>query len=304
MINKENSNIRAGDIISKSMELNSDFTIRANLQVIERIPDTTKYGDPYFHFILGDNTGRLRANRFIKNDEVLEEIQDLYEIGNIFEIKGEYRKRFGSITIREERILNSNEFDLSDFVPQLNIDIVKMREILEETIINIQNDKLKTLLIKIFEDDNIKTKYIECPSSVGQHHSYKYGNLEHTISMIRIFKEMEQFYNRNANLDVDLIYTGIILHDIGKINEFTTNNDLPIRTGMGLIGHLNLGADLVLRFIREINDFPKDLENRILHLILSHHGRKEWGTIVVPQFTEAEILHYLDMIDSRFKKIE
>lgn len=93
----------------------------------------------------------------------MEEIQDLYEIGNIFEIKGEYRKRFGSITIREERILNSNEFDLSDFVPQLNIDIVKMREILKKTIINIQNDKLKTLLIKIFEDDDIKTTYIKCP---------------------------------------------------------------------------------------------------------------------------------------------
>lgn len=296
--------LKANDILLKTNELNTDFTVRANLQVIERIPDITRPGNPYFHLVLGDITRKVRAVKFAKDSEELEALRNIFEIGNIVNIVGLYGQRFASINISEERILNRNEFNLNNFIAQSNVNIDTLVEFLGETIESIQNDKLKTLLIKIFEDDDIKTKYIKCPSSVGQHHSYKYGNLEHTISMIRMFRELEQFYNRNTNLDVDLIYTGIILHDIGKINEFTTNNDLPIRTGMGLIGHVNLGADLVLRFIREINDFPKDLENRILHLILSHHGRKEWGTVVVPLFTEAEILHYLDMIDSRFKKIE
>jgi len=86
---------------------------------------------------------------------------------------------------------------------------------------------LKELLDKIFSDNDIKTKFIECPSSVKKDHPYKFGNLEHTIGMIKIFENLETFYNRSTNLDVDLIYTGIILHDIGKIYEYYIYNGIP-----------------------------------------------------------------------------
>jgi 3'-5' exoribonuclease len=120
--------------------------------------------------------------------------------------------------------------------------------------------------------------------------------------MINIFDNLVNYYERNTLLDTDLIYTGIILHDIGKIFEFCLNNDLPMKTIEGkLHGHLILGDQFVSKVLKRIDNFPKDLENRIRHLILSHHGKIEWNSVVKPQIPEAEILHLLDMIDSRFK---
>ena len=120
--------------------------------------------------------------------------------------------------------------------------------------------------------------------------------------MIKLFEQLVKYYNRNTNLDVDLIYAGIILHDIGKIYEIQLYNGLPKGNSKGILyGHLVCGDHLVSKFIKEIDGFPKDIENKLRHLILSHHGKKEWDSVVEPQFPEAEILHYLDMIDSRFK---
>ena len=120
--------------------------------------------------------------------------------------------------------------------------------------------------------------------------------------MINIFDQMVSYYKRNTLLDVDLIYTGIILHDIGKIFEFDLNNDLPMKSIEGkLYGHLILGDQYVSKVLKGIGKVSKDLENKIRHLILSHHGKIEWNSVVEPQFPEAEILHLLDMIDSRFK---
>jgi len=264
---------------------------------------TTKYGKPYLILTLRDVTNNLRnVKKWLSDEKELEDQRKLFEIGNILEIDGKFEVNYKSVIIDNARILSSNEFNLDEFVILPKIDERELLKCLDETISKIRSELLKKLLDKIFSDIDIKTKFLECPSSVVKHHPYKYGNLEHTIGMIKIFENLEAFYNRNTNLDVDLIYTGILLHDIGKIYEYYIHNGIPkTNPEYSLIGHLILGDQLVLKFIKEIRDFPKDLENRIRHIILSHHGRKEWGSPVEPQFPEAEILHYLDMIDSRFK---
>ncbi|MFX0102150.1 MAG: family 1 glycosylhydrolase, partial [Candidatus Hodarchaeota archaeon] len=92
--------------------------------------------------------------------------------------------------------------------------------------------------------------------------------------------------------------------DIGKSYEHTMEKGIPqVAPGMSLIGHIALGDQIVKKAIDEMESFPKDLEKKIRHIILSHHGRKEWDAIVEPQFAEAEIVHYLDMVDSRFKMV-
>jgi len=295
--------LKANEIISKSIEAQSNFQFKSKLQVTNQSTGTTKHGDPYLILTLRDTTSELRrVNKWISSKMELEYYRKLFEIGNILEIEGTFSKEYGSISIDKVRELSITEINLDDFVISPKIDEKELIKVLNETISNIKNEKLKSLLEIIFNDNDVKTKFIECPSSVEKHHPYKYGNLEHTIGMIKIFENLEAFYNRNTNLDVDLIYTGIILHDIGKIYEYYIYNGIPkTNPEYSLIEHLILGDQLVLKFIKEIRDFPKDLENRIRHLILSHHGRKEWGSPIEPQFPEAEILHYLDMIDSRFK---
>lgn len=295
--------LKANEILQKVKKTQHDFDFRSKLQVIDQITKRTQNGRPYLVITLRDISNEIpNVKKWTRNEE--EYIQDLktFEVGNILELNATYNRKYNSAEIAYARKLDSNEFNVEDFVkfPEINVKI--LIENLYNIISKIQNNKLKHLLEMIFADEEIKKKYIECPSSIIKHHAYKYGNLEHTVGMIKLFEQLVKYYNRNTNLDVDLIYAGIILHDIGKIYEIQLYNGLPKGNSKGILyGHLVCGDHLVSKFIKEIDGFPKDIENKLRHLILSHHGKKEWDSVVEPQFPEAEMLHYLDMIDSRFK---
>ncbi len=295
--------LTANEIIIKAKESPSDFNFKTRLFIVKHVKKTTKQGKPYLNITLRDTTGEIP--NFIKwtsGEKEFIKVLNEFEIGNILEFSAKFDKKYGSSAIINYRILNSTEYDIKDYVESPKIDGSALYDEITKTISKLHNKKLKELLERVFSDEGIKQKFIECPSSIINHHAYKYGNLEHTVGMIKIFEQLIDYYKRNTLLNVDLIYAGIILHDIGKIYEITLNNSLPKRKNDGInYGHIVLGDHLISNFINEIEDFPKDLENKIRHLILSHHGKKEWDSVVEPQIYEAEILHYLDMIDSRFK---
>lgn len=294
--------LKAADIILKATNSQSNFNFKTKLQVIEQTQKIAKNMKPYLIVTLRDSTNELRnVKKWIDNVNDLEAQSQKLAVGNILEIDGTYDGTYGP-NIRKSTELKRDEINIHDFVNQPELDKGALIGVIFEVISNIKNELLKKFLEDIFKDENIKIKYIECPSSIKFHHSYKYGNLEHTVGMIKIFRQLVTHYNRNTNLDIDLIYTGIIVHDIGKLLEYELNNEIPrIIKGSDLHGHLILGTQLVSRYMNKIDNFPKDLKNRIRHMILSHHGKEEWDSIVKPQFPEAELLHYLDMIDSRFK---
>lgn len=298
-----NTFLKAEQIVEKIKKTSISFQFKSRMQVIDQSVATTKTGNPYLVISFRDITDTLRnVKRWLNDERELEAQQKIFEIGKILEIDCEFDKKYSSITVRDATILSLNEYNLEDFVAFPIIDENDLIEYVFETISNIRNSKIKKLLEEIFNNNDIKSRYIECPSSISKHHGYKHGNLEHSVNMIKLFKTLEDSYNRNTNLDVDLIYAGIILHDIGKIYEYSIYNGVPaIIPGSNLYGHPVLGVELVSKFMSKISGFPKDLKNKVRHLILSHHGKKEWGSIVEPQFPEAEFLHYLDMVDSRYK---
>ncbi|MHA1293480.1 MAG: HD domain-containing protein [Promethearchaeota archaeon] len=296
--------LKAEDIFSKVKNATDDFYFKSTLQITGVEIRQTKQGNPYFVINLRDKTQELKVKKFVnlENGENFEDLRKILDIGNIIEFTGKFQKNWNSIQINKVNKLNAGEYALDDFFLPSTINVNKLINVMDTTISKIKDEKLKQLLEKIFSDEDIRIKFIECPSSIQGHHSYKYGNLEHTVSMIKIFENLENYYEQNTLVNIDLIYAGILLHDIGKILEYSIVNGIPkINTEQRLIGHLILGDLLVLEFINKVEDFPKDLENKIRHLILSHHGRKEWNSPVEPQIIEAEVLHYIDMIDSRFK---
>ncbi len=295
--------LTANEIIIKAKESPNDFNFKTRLFIVKHVKKTTKQGKPYLNITLRDTTGEIpNFIRWTSGEKEFIKVLNEFEIGNILEFSAKFDKKYGSSAITNYRILNSTEYDIKDYVESPKIDGSALYDEITKTISKLYNKKLKELLERVFSDEGIKQKFIECPSSIINHHAYKYGNLEHTVGMIKIFEQLIDYYKRNTLLNVDLIYAGIILHDIGKIYEITLNNSLPKRKNEGInYGHIVLGDNLISNFINEIEDFPKDLENKIRHLILSHHGKKEWDSVVEPQIYEAEILHYLDMIDSRFK---
>lgn len=297
-----NDFLTADEILKKAKESKADFKFKTKLLVIEQIEVPRKNNNPFLKLILKDKTNELRnVRKWLNNPEELKDQKIQLAVGNILEITGEYNKRWG-INITSVKILNPVEYKLEDFTQSIARDKGELINILSKTISSIQDNKLKKLLELMFSNDEIKSKFYICPSSIKNHHAYKHGNLEHTVGMLKIFQQLEKYYNRDTNLNVDLIYTGIILHDIGKIFEYKLYNGVPrYIEGSELQGHLVLGAQLISNYMNKIENFPKDLKNRIRHLILSHHGKKEWDSVVEPQIAEADILHLLDMLDSRFK---
>ncbi len=302
MENNNSDFLTADEILKRGKLSETNFSFKSKLMVIRQEQRTDRNLKPYLQLKLQDITGKIEtAKRWFINEEIF--LKDRFEldIGNVIELTGEYQPGYSSVTIQDYKSLEENKYKIEDFKKVIEVNKEDLINKLESTINSIKNPFYKELLEKIFNDKVIRNKFIILPSSVGSHHAYENGNLEHTINMVKIFEYLANIYNEDTLLDIDLIYTGILLHDIAKIKEYNLKNGFPIYIGFNPPGHLLEGKELVEKYIKEIESFPKNLENRLIHLIISHHGKKEWGAIVEPETPEAEMLHLLDMIDSRFK---
>jgi len=299
----EKEYISVKDIIASAQLSMNDFLINGRFLITDVVENVARNDKPYFNIKLKDKTGNLSAKRFTSGENEFESLKSIYLEGNIVEIEGNYPHDWDSVKVNNENMLEPYEYNLYDFEESSNIDLEILTSTLMIIVDSIRNIYLKKLLELIFSDNEIHQAYYTCPASVSMHHSYKHGNLEHTISMIKIFQILEENYGNSNDLDCDLIYIGIILHDIGKIKEYSIKNGIPVRNhGYSLIGHFSLGEEIVLQHIRKIIDFPEVLEIKLRHLILSHHGKKEYGSPIEPQIPEAEILHLIDSLDAKYKE--
>lgn len=127
------------------------------------------------------------------------------------------------------------------------------------------------------------------------HHAYNGGLLEHTDSVVRLAAQVADFYS----LDKELLCVGALLHDLGKVYEFGGQPAVEVTLEGGLLGHIVIGLGLFLDMVRRIPDFPPDLSARLQHLLISHHGEREFGSPEIPKTPEGMALNFIDMLDSR-----
>jgi len=163
-----------------------------------------------------------------------------------------------------------------------------------------KNPWLKRLLVSVVEDPAIVPKLKRAPAAMTMHHAFIGGLLEHVVSLIGLGRTIAAHY---PDLDADLLLTGIVLHDIGKIDELSYGRGIDYTTQGRLLGHISIGAAMVREKIRAIPDFPAPLAMLVEHLILSHHGSYEFGSPSLPQTREAVALHFLDDMDSKMGAI-
>lgn len=287
------------EMLDKIKTGESEFLVEAQLQILKMKTIRTPEGSLYIDLVLRDITGTYPHFRSkIEDDTELAK----FKIGNVLYLQGEYKRDLDGVIISRTEKLEVD--DLSKFVKIPKIDAKELFSRIEKVIAKMENPWLKLLLEVIFQDTNIKKRFMECPSAVKYHHAYLHGNLEHTVGMLMAFNNYYlDFYGKEGTrFDVDLIHSGIILQDVGKIYEYDVNNGVSIYVEKyRLIGHVVLGSELVAKKISTIPEFPEDLELKIKHIILSHHGKKEWGSPVEPAFPEAHVVHSLDLMDSRLK---
>ena len=155
---------------------------------------------------------------------------------------------------------------------------------------------LRALLENFFGDAEFREKFAAAPAAMRNHHAYLGGLLEHTVSVARL---AESLLAQRPELDADLLRAGVLLHDAGKVEELAAGAALHYTDAGYLLGHVALGALMVECRAARVKDFPGRTRLLLLHLLLSHHGRREFGSPVLPATAEALALHHLDNLDAK-----
>ena len=255
-----------------------------------------KGGELYLSLFLADRTGELDAKMWDNVTEVLNEFErdDFVKVKGIIQV---FHNK-PQMTIHKVRRMDESEVQFTDYFPSSKRDAGEMWLELRGIVAAVSNPHLKGLLEAVLDDEEIARRYRLAPAAKQIHHAFLGGLIEHVLSVCGLAKATAAHY---ANIDSDLLITGAVLHDIGKIYELNYERGFSYSNEGQLIGHISIAMRMVGDKLRDLPDFPPLLRALVEHMILSHHGKLEFGSPKVPQFPEALLLHYLDDLDSKME---
>ncbi|MCC6542973.1 MAG: HD domain-containing protein [Nitrospirae bacterium] len=278
----EITNIKDGD------QVEDIFLVKVKQQLLR------KDGRPYLMLKVCDRTGIIDGKVW----DNVEELTGRFAADDIVMIKGVMSSYKGTkeINIKAVEKIADEVVDLSDFIAVSEYDFDALEKRLLAVIGNLKNPFLKKLLTLFYEDKEFMGLFRTAPAAKEIHHAFLGGLLEHSLEIVDLCKDMKNHYDE---IDLDLLVTGAILHDVGKVRELKFNRSLDYTDEGRLVGHIMIGVEMVDERIRLIRDFPVKLAMLLRHLIVSHQGTYEWGSPKVPQTLEAIILHNLDDLSAK-----
>jgi 3'-5' exoribonuclease len=254
-----------------------------------------KNGKEYADVTLADKTGSILGRIWSEKFESTM-IDSLHE-GMVVDVTGQVTEYQGKLQIVVTTITPSTSFDDEDFIPVSTRNIEEMYKELEAYISSIQDQGLKALLHNIFQDSELSEKFKTTAASMKMHHAYKGGLLEHVLEVLAFAMPMIEFY---PPANRDLVVAGVILHDIGKVEEIIWKNlAIEYSTKGRLLGHITIANEIIDRF--KPKNFDADCEALLKHIILSHHGKFEYGSPVLPATIEAKIVSLADESSAKLR---
>lgn len=262
---------------------------------LEYFRDRTK--GQFLTLALSDKTGQVLARVWEKALELAE----TFEEGNVVKVLGEVEEYLGRLQVIIEKLrpAKEGEYELEDFLPHTERDIEEMLVTVRETIASVGNPYLRALLDRFFADEEFVAAFSQAPSARRIHHAYLGGLLEHVVEVIVLCRTVLTLY---PQINRDLLMTGALLHDVGKTKELTYERDIEYSDEGRLLGHVVLSDRMITERIAEIPDLPPELALRLRHVVVSHHGRYEWGSPRRPKTLEACALHYIDNLDAQVNR--
>ncbi|KPL01300.1 MAG: hypothetical protein AMJ91_00495 [candidate division Zixibacteria bacterium SM23_73_3] len=251
-------------------------------------------GQRFLKLELGDRTGRIEGVVW----DNLEHIHNQAQTGEIVKIKGLVTTYKETLQVKVEKLRKAKkkEIDLSDFLPASGRDLDSLYKEFEKIVSTIQNQYLRRLLELLMEDSSLMEGLKKTPGGKLWHHAYVGGLLAHTLKVVQICEMAASMYEL---VNRDLLITGALVHDIGKISAYSAKGFFDYTDEGRLVGHIVSGDEMIDKKIEAIDDFPLSLALQLKHLILSHQGQLEFASPVLPQTVEAIILHYADEMDAK-----
>jgi 3'-5' exoribonuclease len=263
----------------------------------EATKGTASNGKPFLTLILRDTTGEIEAKLW----DATKEDEHVFTGEQIVRLTGEVNQFRGKAQLKIFSIRPAQQTDgvhVADFVEKAPVSKEELAEKLTEAIFEMKNPILQRIVrgfIKKYQEP-----LLTYPAAAKNHHEYVSGLAHHVVGMLGIAKEMHKLY---PELNKDLLYAGIILHDLGKLKELSGVVTTTYTLEGKLLGHIPMMAEEIGHMAKELQIENEEEVVILKHLILSHHGKAEWGSPKPPLVREAEMLHYIDMIDAKMNML-
>jgi 3'-5' exoribonuclease len=286
-------------------KLENGQNVRCAYAVTERELKRKKSGEPWLRLVLADASGSTEAVCW-------DDAEPLHEVcapGTVVAITGTYEvnERWGSkVKINSLRVAAPDEYDADRLAPSSPYDVEVMEADLRKLLETIKDTWLQKVLAGFLGEGSPRWKrFREATAAKTNHQAYRYGLLEHTLSVARAVDAVAGFF---PGVNRELAVTGALLHDIGKLWAYNADPLARDYTDAGkLEGEIPIGYHKVREQIEVLEGFPPELSTGLLHIILSHHGRYEYGSPVLPQTREAVLVHFIDNLGGRlgsFDRVE
>jgi 3'-5' exoribonuclease len=254
-------------------------------------------GKPFLTLILQDKSGDIEAKLWdASNDD-----EKNYVAQNIVKVMGDIQNYRGRSQLKIRQIRPSSQVDqvkLADFIETAPVSREEMTSKLTQYIFEMKNPNIQRItrhLIKKYQNE-----FLEYPAATKNHHEFVSGLAFHVISMLDLAKSIASLY---PSLDKDLLYAGVILHDLGKVVELSGPISTVYTIEGNLLGHITIMVNEIGKAADELHIGGEEVMI-LQHLVLSHHGKAEWGSPKPPLIKEAEILHYIDNIDAKMNMLD
>ena len=272
-------------------------TITGFFCVSQKSVRSKKDGSPYLALTLGDSSGQIECRMWDPGDA------GEFAQGDVVKVQGQVSRYQGrlQITVDKLRKAGAGEFSAADFVPATERDVDAMWTELEEWVSTMQDADLRRLAQAFLDDAEIAAALREAPAAKALHHAWIGGLLEHILSLMGVADAVVKKY---PGANRDLLLTGVLLHDIGKLKELRWGTSFEYTLPGQLLGHITMGVRMVEQKIAALGSFPEEKRVLVEHMILSHHGRYEFGSPKLPMIPEAILLHYLDDMDAKMQTMQ
>jgi len=291
------------------------FAVQSKEGPREGLRDYSNKPGQFFVIRVGNSTGSMTLKYWGAGDsDRAATLFSTLEVSDVISVKG----RCVYDTFSRELVISVNEevkygqpeehvkkvelesYSPEEFIPSLPAErIAELNSEMQTMIESVQNQHLKALLRSFFNDTAFTSSFKQSPAAKKIHHNYLGGLLEHTVNVAKLCLRISELYP----LDRELLLTGALLHDIGKTREYRVSTTIEVTTEGRLIGHLSIGAQMLEERIKRIEGFPSELEQKVLHMLLAHHGELEKGSPTLPAFAEAVALYHADYGDAYVKHI-
>jgi 3'-5' exoribonuclease len=255
---------------------------------------STREGKSYLRLELGDSTGRVEARMWTGFDALASSFQQ----DDFVKVQARVENYLNKLQLAIEKIrrVDESEVDPADFFPHTKENVDEMYSRLLEIVSSVGNPWLRQLLDRVVLDPEIVPRLKRAPAAKVMHHAFYGGLLEHVVSLCNLCRAVLSHY---PEVNADLLLSGAVLHDIGKLKELSYDRSINYTDEGQLLGHILIEYGDLTKKIDAIEGFPPELKILLLHMLVSHHGQYEFGSPKLPMFREALLLHYLDDLDSK-----